>query len=98
MCENKAAGHHVRPWETHMLIPTSSEVARGSRNQGIIGGVEFYSKNIIRETDVNRLILYGVFGSVFTYRGKSELMTRHVGSSHNIAINANKISSQDQEY
>jgi hypothetical protein len=59
------------------------------------GGVEFYSENIIRETVViclvyNRtdLFQYRVFGSIFTYRGKPELMTRHMEVSHNIAINA----------
>ena len=61
----------------------------------IYGGVEFYSENIIRGIDVicsvyNRtdLFLYRVFSSVFSYRGKPELITRHVEVSHNIVINA----------
>ena len=65
------------------------------KNYIYIGGLEFYSENIVRGTDVicsvyNRtdLFLYRVFGSVFTYCGKPELITRHVEVSHNIVINA----------
>ena len=61
----------------------------------ITGGVEFYSENIVRGTDVicsvynwTDLFLYRVFGSVFSYRGKPELITRYVEVSHNIVINA----------
>ena len=34
------------------LIPTPSEAARGSRNQGVIGGVVFYSEIINERADV----------------------------------------------
>jgi hypothetical protein len=94
-CESKAAGHHIRPWETHALILTSSEIARESRNQGVIGGAEFYSENIVKRTDVicsvydqTDLFLYRVFGLVFSYHGRPELITGQVEVSHNIVINA----------
>jgi hypothetical protein len=31
-------------WESCLLIPTPSEVTRGSRNQGVIGGVKTIRK------------------------------------------------------
>jgi hypothetical protein len=39
-------------WGLRLLISTPSGVARGSRNQGVIGGVEYYSENIIKGIDV----------------------------------------------
>ena len=35
-------------WGLRLLISTPSGVARGSRNQGVIGGVEYYLENITK--------------------------------------------------
>ena len=52
------------------MILTPSGIARGSRNQVVIGGVKCDSENIIKGTDVNRSdgdriddILNSLFGS-----------------------------------
>jgi hypothetical protein len=59
------------------------------------GGAEFYSENIVKRTDVicsvydrTDLFLYRVFGLVFSYHGRPELITGQVEVSHNIVINA----------
>jgi hypothetical protein len=49
---SRAAGHHAKPWETQKFDSGSLQVTRGSRNQGVIGGVVFYTRIINIRADV----------------------------------------------
>ena len=76
------------------LIPAPSEVARGSRNQGVIGGVVFYSEIINERADVICSVMtewvcfrIGYSDPLISITKNLNNIIRYVEISHNVIIN-----------